>query len=135
MCLFLGCYAPAILRPNSLGAFQVVGEAYVHGLEDAIGLLGPLPSHWRAIMKGDAVGRPIHCYLNLTTNEETIEDPRLDVLPSEWERKAYERSPDDPAYFTLFENTITGETVTSDPRLFPEALQKRGVELKTFQLT
>jgi hypothetical protein len=123
-----------ILRPIDCEKFLVVGEAYIHGLEDAIGVLGPLPTHWKAFIRGDSLGRPLHRYVNLTTWEETAEDPRLDVLPPEWERIAYERSPDDPALFEVFKNSVTGETINSDPRLSPEALRARGVKLETFQL-
>ena len=135
VCIFLGCYSPMILRPGGSGQFQVVGEAYVHGLEDSYGILGPLPSNWRAIIRGDAVGRPLHRYLNQRTFEETSEDPRLGPLPPGWERLAYERSLDDPAIFELFSSSVTGETINSDPRLSPEALQLRGVKLETFQLS
>ena len=135
MCIFLGCYSPMILRLGDSGQFQVVGEAYVRGLEDAVGVLGPLPTNWRAIIKGDAVGRPLHRYLNLRTFEQTAEDPRLSPLPPEWERVAYERSSFDPAIFEVFSNSVTGETITSDPRLSPEVLQLRGVKLETFHLT
>jgi len=124
-----------ILRPVPFEKFQVVGEAYIHGLEDAIGVLGPLPADWKAIIRGDdTLGRPLHRYLNPTRWEETVEDPRLDRLPPEWERIEYERSPDDPALFEVFKNCVTGETINSDPRLSPEALRMRGVKLETFQL-
>ena len=123
-----------ILRPVESGKFQVVGEAYIHGLGDAVGVLGPLPSDWRAIIRGDTLGRRLYRYLNLTTYEETTEDPRLDPLPPEWERMAHKPSPDDAALFEVFKNRITGETVNSDPRLFPEALRVRGAKLETFQL-
>jgi hypothetical protein len=59
VCIFLGCYFPIVLRSVDSGQFQIVGEAYVHGLEDAIGILGTLPSNWRVIIEGDAVGRPL----------------------------------------------------------------------------
>ena len=124
-----------MLRPDDSGQFQVVGEAYVHGLEDAVGILGPLPSNWRAIIEGDAIGQPLHRYLNLKTFEQTVEDPRLSPLPPEWKRVAYERSSDDPTLFEVFSNSVTGETIKSDPRLSPEALQLRGVKLETFQLS
>lgn len=123
-----------ILRPVDLGKFQVVGEAYIHGLGDAIGVLGPLPADWKVIIRGDSLGRTMQRFVNLRTGEETVEDPRLDVLPLEWERMAYERSPDDPALFEIFKNTVTGETINSDPRLSPDALRGRGVRLETFQL-
>lgn len=123
-----------ILRPHDVKGFQVVGEAYIHGLEDAVGVLGPLPAPWRAIIRGDALGRPLHRYLDLTTGEQTAEDPRLDILPPEWERTARERRPDDPALYEVFKNRVTGEIINSDPRLSPDALRLRGVELETFPL-
>ena len=135
VCIFLGCYSPMILRPVGVGKFQVVGEAYIHGLADAIGVLGPLPSCWNAIIIGDdKLGRPLQRFLNLQTGQYTAEDPRLDILPSEWERVAYDRTPDDPALFEVFKNRVTGEMMKSDPRLSPEALLARGVTLETFQL-
>lgn len=97
-------------------------------------ILGPLPSHWNAIIRGDALGRPLHRYLDLTTYEQTAEDPRLGALPPEWERVPYERSPDDPALFEVFKNRVTGETINSDPRLSSDALRERGLKLQTFQL-
>ena len=73
-------------------------------------------------------------YMNLQTGKQTLEDPRLDLLPPEWMRMTYERTPDDPAYFARFRNNATGEVINSDPRLSPEALRARGVELETFSL-
>jgi hypothetical protein len=134
VCIFLGCYSPMILRPVPFGRFQVVGEAYIHGLEDATGILGPLPTGWKTILLGDALGLPLHRYLHLTRWEATAEDPRLDRLPPEWERIEYKRSPNDPALFEIFRNRVTGERINSDPRLSLEALRVRGVKLETFQL-
>lgn len=134
VCIFLGCYSPIILRPAESGKFQVAGEAYIHGLADAIAVLGPLPAQWKVIIKGDSLGRALHRYINLMTYKLTAEDPRLGVLPPKWERVPYERSADDPALFEVFKNSITGETLHSDPRLLPEALRARGVNLETFQL-
>lgn len=134
MCIFLGCYSPMILRPVALGQFQIVGEAYIHGLEDATGILGSLSSDWKAIIIGDTFGRTMHRYLNLKTYEQTAEDPRLHDLPPEWERISYERSPNDPALYEVFKNKNTQESINSDPRLTAEALRVRGVKLEKFQL-
>ena len=112
----------------------MVSEAYVHGLGDAVMILGPLPSHWNAVIVGDALGRPLHRYLNLKTYEQTAEDPRLGALPPEWERVSYERSPDDPALFEVFKNRITGQTINSDLRLSSDALRAGGLNPQTFQL-
>jgi hypothetical protein len=130
----LGTYAPLILRQTPSGHFNVVGESYVHGLSDAVGILGPLPDEWKVIIRGDAFGRPTLRFVHLSNNEETLNDPRLGPLPSDWERATYERSVDDPAIFERFKNRITGELVNYDPRLSPERLQARGIELQSFRL-
>jgi hypothetical protein len=35
---------------------------------------------------------------------------------------------------TLFRNLVTGETMDSDPRMLPEPLEAKGIELKWFRL-
>ncbi|KAF2812494.1 uncharacterized protein BDZ99DRAFT_558523 [Mytilinidion resinicola] len=134
VCLLLGSYSPIIIRAAGFGRFQVVGEAYIHGLEDAKGILGPMPVGWKVIVTGDALGRPLHRYMSFRTYQQTAEDPRLDTLPSEWERVAYERSPNDAAYFEMFKNNITGGICNSDPRLSPESLKSRNIPLYAIQL-
>lgn len=134
VCLILGAYAPMVLRRTSSGQFHVVGECYVHGLSDAVGILGPLPDHWETIIKGDALGRQTQLFVHLRDHEETLNDPRLEPLPWNWERATYERLADDPAIFERFRNLETGELVNYDPRLFPELLEARGVELQSFRL-
>jgi hypothetical protein len=111
-----------------------VGECYLHGLADAVGFLGPLPDHWKTIIKGDAVGRPTQRFINLKNGEEILDDPRLGPLPWNWERATYERRADDPDIFERFRNLETGELVNYDPRLSPKALEARGVELQSFKL-
>jgi len=136
----LGTYAPIVLCPTSsvsesTESFQVVGECYVHGLSDAVGLLGPVPNPWRPIITGDALGRQRHWFLNVITGELTLDDPRLPPLPYRgWERAVYERSEEDPAVFERFVHLETGETVNHDPRMSAEALEARGVRLRTFEL-
>jgi hypothetical protein len=122
-----------LLRQTSVGSFQAVGEYYVHGLADLVGFLGPLPVGWQIIIKGDALGRPTQRLINLRNGEETLDDPRLESLPSNWERAMYERCPEDPAIFDRFRNLETGELVNYDPRLSPEALEAR-VKLQSFTL-
>lgn len=123
-----------VLRQTSSGSFQVVGEAYVHGLSDAVGLIGPLPEDWTVFIRGDSLGRPTQWYRNLRNGQETLDDPRLWSLSPNWERVAYERLPDDPAIFERFRNLKTGELVNSDPRLSPTALLARGIKLQSFSL-
>ncbi|KAI3326744.1 HET-domain-containing protein [Xylariaceae sp. AK1471] len=134
ICIILGAYSPIALRPTSSSLFQVIGECYIHGLEDAKAILGPLPSHMRAIIKGDAHGSPTLRFLDLRSGVETLEDPRLDPLAPSWVRAPYERLPGDPAIFEKFTNLETGEMINYDPRLSPDALEARGIELEMFKL-
>ncbi|KFA52244.1 hypothetical protein S40293_00623 [Stachybotrys chartarum IBT 40293] len=134
ICLLLGTYAPTLLRKTPLDTYQVVGECYVHGLSDAVGMLGPVPDGWRAINKADAAGRMMPCFLNLANWSHTRDDPRLGPLPQEWEQVPYERRDDDPAIFQKFKNVETGELINHDPRLSPTVLESLGVRLQTFRL-
>lgn len=120
--LILGTYAPIVLRQTPTGSYQVVGECYVHGLADAVGILGPLPHPWTTIVKGDSLGRPTQRFYNKNTGKESVEDPRLSPLPSEWERASGERSGGDPDIFQKFRHLATGEVVNYDPRLSPHSM-------------
>ncbi|PHH91920.1 hypothetical protein CDD83_9787 [Cordyceps sp. RAO-2017] len=132
--LLLGTYSPTVLRKTASGLFQVVGECYVHGLENATGLVGELPKGWTTIIKGDSHGRPTQRFINVTTGQETYDDPRLGPLPRSWDREVYQRLENDAAIFERFRNTESGELINHDPRLSPSALQARGIDLQTFQL-
>jgi len=114
--------------------WQVVGECYVHGLGDAVSFLGPLPQGWKGEIDWDSNGLQSHRYRNSSNGIVSRHDPRLDPISSEWEQLHDERTSDDPEIFERYRNTITGETINSDPRLFPDELKARGVSLKTFQL-
>jgi hypothetical protein len=99
-------------------------------------LLGPLPAPWTVLRDNDSRGI---CRVGLFNTERkkkiSIEDdPRLGAMPPEWERLEVIPSPDDPFYVQRCRNKITGEEINSDPRLLPEALEKRGVKLQTFRL-
>ena len=63
-----------------------------------------------------------------------MDDPRLESLPGNWERAMYERHADDPAILERFKNSETGEIVNYDPRLSPQALEARCVELQLIKL-
>jgi hypothetical protein len=93
-----------------------------------------LPNRWETIIKGDALGRPTQRFINLRNGEETLDDPRLEPLPWNWERATYERRADDPAIFERFRNLETGELVNYDPRLSPKTLEARVVQLQSFRL-
>jgi hypothetical protein len=108
----------------------------VHGLMNAEALLGPLPSPWTVLRNMDSRGISRVGFFNPETKEKASieDDPRLGEMPPEWERLEVIPSLDDPYYIQRCRNKITGEEINSDPRLLPEALEKRGVKLQTFRL-
>ena len=105
----------------------------MHGLMDAESILGPIPDHFQMEMSyPDGFYNTTFC--NTLTKERSIEDPRLPSLSPEWEVTNRDRTQDDPFFFREFRNKITGQTLTSDPRMLPEALEQRGVALDKFRL-
>ena len=131
--MLLGCSTPIVLRPVTKG-YKVIGDCYVHGLNDATALLGPIPSPWRVILTRITAYSYRYEYFNPDTKEKTIHDPRLAPLDAEWKHIPSNRSKDDPRVYEIFENVVTGEIRNADPRLTSEALLKQGVKLEKFAL-
>ncbi|KAM0166671.1 hypothetical protein ACHAQE_001191 [Botrytis cinerea] len=140
----LGCDPPMVLRPRADGAFELVGYCFVYGLNDAISLLGPLPSPWRVQLRRykNSMFREVYHFFNPTTGETTASDPRLEP-DSVWERVEIENlgrdlEPDDPTICDFFKSKKTGNLINYDPRLLPEALEERllhqGKTLEIFPL-
>ncbi|KAK4446413.1 HET-domain-containing protein [Podospora aff. communis PSN243] len=134
ICVLLGCASPVLLRETSPGGhFQVIGTCYVYGLEDAIGLLGPLPEPWVGHLENRPGTRRRLVFHNKETGEYSHDDPRLGDLGG-WERLGVVTEADDPEVFEYFQHKESREVMNSDPRMLPEALKARGVELTTFVL-
>lgn len=167
VCVLLGCDTPVILRPqprlqpqpspqSEISGFEertsqlprpsppgedteflFVGPCFVYGLDDANGLLGPLPKPWRVQVFTDESGlRSIYKFLNPDTGVLSEEDPRLPPLDGDkWERAPRgRRTGDDPITFQRFRNKLTGEVVNYDPRMDRDALEARGVRIREFNL-
>lgn len=124
-----------ILRPtaSSIG-FEIIGPCLVHGLMDAEALLGTLPNPWIVELYRDNLGYARLHFRNTDTKELTVEDPRLDPVSPEWERFEHDRTQDDPRWFAYYRNKVTGEVMNSDPRMLPDELRNRGVNLEMFCL-
>ncbi|KAK0657837.1 heterokaryon incompatibility protein-domain-containing protein [Cercophora newfieldiana] len=133
LCILLGCASPVVLRGTRPGHFEVVGTCYMYGLQDAIGLLGPFPEPWQGVLENRPGIRRRLVFYNTETGTYSYNDPRLGDL-GDWERFDRETEPDDPEILEYYRNIKTGEVMDSDPRMLPEALKARGVELKTFVL-
>jgi hypothetical protein len=125
--VLLGCHSPMVLRPSEDGRYQVIGEAYGDEFANGEALLGQLPEKidliWRLI-SGGSVGS----FVDRETGDFLEEDPRLGPLPPGWQCDLGDAR-------DLFWNDELGiMRDTADPRLTPEALRKRGVPLRTFEL-
>jgi len=112
----------------------VVGECFVYGMMDGETLLGPFPSPWSVHVQQDLRGLNQPMYWNSETKSYQQDDPRLGELPACWEKVEREKTSDDPHLFSPHRNKLTGEVINSDPRVFPEALKERGVDLQMFRL-
>ncbi|KAL6901780.1 HET domain-containing protein [Trichoderma evansii] len=140
VCVIPGCNSPVVLRETDSGDFRLVGSSFVYGLNDGQALLGNLKNPWRVQIfdHPDQDFRIEHRYYNKETRELAVSDPRLEEHP-EWERVSLEDlgrplTGDDPIALEFFKNKVTGEIMNSDPRLLPEALKARGVDLQWFTI-
>jgi hypothetical protein len=140
ICVIPGCNSPVVLRETDDGNFRLVGSSFVYGLNDAQALLGSLKHPWRVQIfdHPEQDFRIEHRYYNRETRELTVSDPRLEDHP-EWERVSLEDLGrpligDDPIILEFFKNKKTGEIMNSDPKLLPEALEARGVDLQWFTI-
>lgn len=116
------------------GRYHVVGEAYVHGLQDGQAFLGPLEEQWSVHAVINNSNRQASCRFTNTNTAEIVEnDPRLPPLPDQWELTS-ETTHGDPATTRTFNHKSTGKKLDSDPRLTPDALKSRGVSLEEFVL-
>ncbi|CCT64715.1 related to heterokaryon incompatibility protein [Fusarium fujikuroi] len=141
ICVVLGCDFPVLLRPCKDNTWKFLSDCYVWDLETAQGLIGPLPPPWQQQLFYDPIieHRSFTRYYNHNTGELTAEDPRLEPLVG-WQRVSLEElgrdlTGDDPEVYEFFRNMEDGRIVNSDPRLEPEALECRGVNLETFVLS
>ncbi|KAL8995136.1 MAG: hypothetical protein Q9169_005079 [Polycauliona sp. 2 TL-2023] len=132
VCVILGCSSPLILRSaENGGAHNVVGECYLDGIMAGEALLGELPEHWTHVKKYYPDDfQYVDCYRDGNTGETQLDDPRLGPLPAGWRIKSHRN---ENAYST-FNNDETGKITRFDPRLEPDMLKARGVELQEFRL-
>ncbi len=131
VCILLGCRTPLVLRRCEDGHHKVVGECYIDGFMDGKACLGPLPSKLQPVEHYfEEFSRPFDAFLDHQTGEIQIEDPRLGPLPAGWYIVSHEAE----NAVNLYANIDTGEITRFDPRMTPEGLTARGVELREFQL-
>lgn len=129
--------SPLVLRPvtrEGKSRYLVVGAAYLSGAMHAESFFGPIPVGW------DVSHQYVNGYYRtFFTHGDVLtqEDPRV-ALPPQWRYKYVpeEDEPNTPKEMRRydFENVETKETTWHDPRLTPEALRERGVNLEEFTL-
>ena len=133
----LGVNSPLVLRPvthEGKSCYLVVGTAYLSGAMHAEAFFGSIPVGWELTYRLFN-----HFYLMVFTHGDVLtqEDPRV-ALPPQWRYKYVPQKdkPNTPKEMLnfYFENVETKETSRYDPRLTPEALRERGVNLEEFVL-
>jgi hypothetical protein len=78
--VLLGCANPVVLRTVAGGHFRYIGYAHVRGLDNANGLLGPLPHPWTVGQVIANADRTLYDFVNTETGAVTVHDPRLGDL-------------------------------------------------------
>lgn len=131
-CIVLGCNSLLILRSNDAQTFEVVGECYIDGFMEGEALLSALPRNWQRISRYfPDLDRDYDAFMNVQTGVVQVEDPRLGPLPAGWSIADHRKK----HVYNKFSNEELGVTATlTDPRLSPEALIARGVNLQEIRL-
>lgn len=129
--VFLGSKSPFVLRPDDKGRHLFIGTAYVHGLMLGQGLLGPIPAQYQP----QYVYEYPLLFIHRETGQKSFDDPRLGPLPQPWILKWNEDPLCTSRRVPVYINTDTGERLRSDPRLLPDAMRARGIQLESFILT
>jgi hypothetical protein len=107
-----------------------VGGAYCLGFMNGEAFLGPLPRCFNiafTFIEGDNSFSRV--FFECETGKVLDEDPRLGPLPTGW--RIFKM---DDGQHRWYVNEDDGEPTRSDPRLCPEILRERGIELKVFEI-
>ncbi|KAI1324202.1 heterokaryon incompatibility protein-domain-containing protein [Xylariaceae sp. FL0255] len=135
VCVLLGCHFPIILRTLSSGdGYRIIGPTQTHGISDGEAILGDLPKPWKVEFYRDNMGVSVLHFRNEETGELTTDDPRLEPLSGKWEQIERDRTPHDPRFFVNITHKDTGEYMNSDPRMSEVELERRGVNLRIFEI-
>jgi hypothetical protein len=129
--VLLGFLSAMILRPFYGNTYKVVGESYCNGYMCCESFLGSLPNTHRMVWLTEKRRAHVYpVYLELDSSTTQVEDPRSGELPKGWKLRDH----NEKHMFHHFMNEETGERTVKDPRLSPEALTARGVNVEYFNL-
>nr|OQO20961.1 hypothetical protein B0A51_10238 [Rachicladosporium sp. CCFEE 5018] len=135
--VILGCPMPVLLRARTseTQGYEFVGACYVDGLMDAEALLGKLSNEWNIEAYPEGA-RCVYRFRNVITGWSQVEDPRLPPLEHPWVELEFDEgyTSADPFNAARFRNEETGEEINYDPRLTPDALRDRGVQIERITL-
>ena len=128
--VILGCDFPMVLRPRASNGYEVVGPCFVHGLMLGEALKPPLEPPWKDVLPV-VRGWALSYFIDVRTGELLKNDPRLGLLPTDWE-EVTTLDPFLPPF--VFKNKENGHISMNDPRMSAEAIKQRGIVLETFEL-
>jgi hypothetical protein len=132
--VLLGHHCPVILRPVSSQCsserFRILGPAHVHGLMEGQAVLGSLSPSWKLVVEHTYSTYRL-LFRNAQDGAKTPQDPRLGVLPENWE--PIEKEDEARLRYTVqhYRHKITNEIINSDPRLMLEAVRARSIKVET----
>ncbi len=133
--MLLGSQVPIVLRPQGEEKYSVVGECYCHGIMDGSALLGPLPAGFEIVVNFFQEWGG-YAFIDRRSRKFQREDPRLAgyPLPPRWRIDTYHEG----ATLVFVQDNNDGpekeQTANFDPRMTPDELRKRGVNVVKFDL-
>ena len=127
----LGCQSSIVLRPTEKGDFVVVGDSYVHEIMTGDLFLGPVSKDWQRVWRYDEKTQGYwDAFINREKGLWQIEDPRLGPLPDDWVKEDHPMQ----HVYHMFSKKSSDFRTKVDPRMSPEALRTRGVDIRDFDL-
>lgn len=132
LAFLISCGTPIVLRPNSHGQYQVVGEAIVAGFMNGEAFLGPLPQDIVLAQNRNTLN-PM--FRNIRTGAWYTNDPRLENVRSAYGWQIIDDGNDKE--YMQWQHDQTGDTYWThsfDPRLTSPEFAGRGVQIQKFDL-
>ncbi|KAL8719837.1 MAG: hypothetical protein Q9225_003215 [Loekoesia sp. 1 TL-2023] len=127
----LGCQTSMILNPLENGQFNIVGECYVHEVMTGNLFLGPLAEDWQRVWRYDEETQGYwDAFVDRRKGKWQFEDPRLGPLPDGWFTEEHSMQ----HVYHVFRTVSEDSSTENDPRMTPEALSARGVDIQEFNL-
>lgn len=144
--ILLGYSHPVLLRPaigsKTSGTYVVIGPTYVHGLMDGEGILGPLPTPWKLVVRNPGQLQTSYSvvavnpsFYNAETAEYQSQDPRLVQRDKQWELVEKNDEARLGTCVQHYRHIKSGEIINSDPNLALEMLKAQNVPFNTIVLT